>query len=298
MKIGNSRKGNVLLIFLSFLLCLGLGAFLVWNHREEQETIQKIQSEAGIQQEENNQTEQADNEESKGEKTVTDEKTVKDEDTSDAQYGETENAEENSQQISGISIRGDAFVSEDEIEEAGIGKYLSDLLAEQGSTLDVAEYTMDKAGSISQMKRAGVSQTELDAYVTRHKENSGEGNLSITEVKIRDLTEEDMARIDQNYLPVICIGYYGGWGNDLDELCEQQRKILETYSQQEKYLILGVYPNGCKDHTAYTSKMEGTWGEHYLQLDGVLTNSISTDKGKKEAAQRIYDKLVELGYLA
>ena len=295
MKIGNSRKGNVLLIFLSFLLCLGLGAFLVWNHREEQETIQKIQNEADIQQEENNQTEQVDKEEPKDEKTITDEKTVKDEDTSATQNRETE---ENSQQISGISIRGDAFVSEDKIEKAGIGKYLSDLLAEQGSTLDVAEYTMDKAGSISQMKRAGVSQTELDAYVTRHKENSGEGNLSITEVKIRDLTEEDMARNDQNYLPVISIGYYGGWGNDLDELCEQQRKILETYGQQEKYLILGIYPNGCRDQAAYTSKMEETWGEHYLQLDGVLTNSISTAEGKKEAAQKIYDKLVELGYLA
>lgn len=298
MKIGNSRKGNVLLIFLSFLLCLGLGAFLVWNHREEQETIQKIQNEADIQQEENNQTEQVDKEEPKDEKTITGEKTVKDEDTSATQNRETENTEENSQQISGISIRGDAFVSEDKIEKAGIGKYLSDLLAEQGSTLDVAEYTMDKAGSISQMKRAGVSQTELDAYVTRHKENSGEGNLSITEVKIRDLTEEDMARNDQNYLPVISIGYYGGWGNDLDELCEQQRKILETYGQQEKYLILGIYPNGCRDQAAYTSKMEETWGEHYLQLDGVLTNSISTAEGKKEAAQRIYDKLVELGYLA
>ena len=306
MNTGNFRRRNGVLILLCILLCAGLMIFLAWNHRQEQEIIQQLreksESSHGIEEEIESTASASSKEKKEDDRPL--EKGSSDisrlptesEEASDIPQASTE--PKNSSELKGISIRGDSFGSEDKTEESGIGKCLSDLLSEQGKNMDVMETSMDKAGSLSQLKRAGVSQSELDSYVTGHKNHSGGGSLNITEVKIRDLTEEEMMREDQDYLPVVCIGYYGGWGNNLDELCEQQQKLLETYHQQEKYLILGVYPSGWQDKEAYTAKMEEVWGEHFVQLDGVLYHSISTDEGKKVAAQLIYEKMLELGYIS
>lgn len=155
---------------------------------------------------------------------------------------------------------------------------------------------MYEAGSMSHMKLAGVALEEIDSYLEKHKELANEQTLRVTEVKIRELTEEQMVRTDQGYIPVICVGYYGGWVGDLEELCEQQQKILDSYQQKEKYLILGVKPAGFSDVSLYRDTMTSYWGEHFLWVSD-LQHSISSDKGKVETAQLVYDRLAELGYI-
>ena len=43
------------------------------------------------------------------------------------------------------------------------------LFAEEGKDVLVEDYTMDAAGSLSQMKLAGVEQSILDTYVAEHQ---------------------------------------------------------------------------------------------------------------------------------
>ncbi|MBS6180957.1 MAG: hypothetical protein KH921_09245 [Erysipelotrichaceae bacterium] len=286
--------GNRILIPVCIVLIAILGVFLIWSHREEQKTIQQLQQES--------------------EKAEETEQIKKTEESNDAAEGSADSAETSGEgeaagttpaptatpeqsrqdaQIQGISFRGDCFISDEEKENSGYVTRFEEILAEHNVKKEVADYTMDEAGSLSQMKLAGVPQAELDAYVTKHRDNAQGAALRITETKIRELTEEELVRDDQAYLPVICMGYYGGWGNDPKELIEQQEKLLATYDQQEKYLILGVSPAGYNDSEGYHQAMTQQWGEHYLRLDG----SALTDEGKQQIAEAVYEKLNSMGYL-
>lgn len=298
----NSRRsplGNGILIVLSILLCIALGCLMLWDRRKDQETILELKQEEiklddslGESGEGDVPTENSGQSETENGKDDTDSSEPAADESVDSE------SEENISEVQGISFRGDSFGSEDDKAEKGVGICLSKILTENGQDLTVADYSMDVAGTLSQMRLAGVAQSDLDAYLEKHQEEANGAELRITEKKIRDLSEEDLKREDQTYIPVICMGYYGGWGNDLDELCEQQQKILDTYQQKEQYLILGIYPSGFSDKKAYKDKMNERWGEHYVSLDDVIIHSASSVEGKKEIAQAIFDKLMELGYLS
>lgn len=299
----NRRKGNAILIILSIVLAVALTMFLFWNRREEQRDMQRLAQEKMSDDLEDPAETEKDSETPQSEVVEQPEEIenhngqteVSSEDSGEEQL-QNESVQKN-EQIKGISFRGDSFCSEEEIDEKGFGANLKNILEQNGIELPVADYTMYEAGTLSQMRLAGVELSELDAYIEAHKSNLDEDELRITEVKVRDLSQEQLERDDQNYIPIICIGYYGGWGYDFEELCEQQQRILDTYQQQDKYLILGVYPTRCPDKDGYKEKMEQTWGEHYIMLDDVKKNSLSTDEGKEETAQIVYDKMMELGYL-
>ena len=176
-----------------------------------------------------------------------------------------------------------------------IAKDLDETL--EGKDVLVEDYTMDAAGSLSQMKLAGGEQSILDTYVAEHQKLAEEQTLRITETKIRELSEEELVREDQNSIPVICMGYYGGWCGDPEELCDQIQHILDTYTQKDKYLILGLYPSWVQDREAYHEEMTSRWGEHYFQLDDVIRNAASSDKGRQEIAEAIYQRLTEMEYV-
>ncbi|CCZ34093.1 predicted protein [Firmicutes bacterium CAG:646] len=93
------------------------------------------------------------------------------------------------------------------------------------------------------------------------------------------------------------MGYYGGWCGDPEELCDQIQHILDTYTQKDKYLILGLYPSWVQDREAYHEEMTSRWGEHYFQLDDVIRNAASSDKGRQEIAEAIYQRLTEMEYV-
>ena len=296
-------SGNRILIFLCILLFAGLVLFIRWNDRQEQEAVRQLQQGTDGSEQDVSESQETDAKVSRdnAENETPDhglEASTDAADETEAASAVEETAGQTVEDMIGISFRGDSFESEERIEENGFGTRMREVLAEQNLDIPVVDYTMYQAGSMSQMKLAGVEQTVLDGYVESHKANLSEDQLRITEVKIRDLTPEELIRDDQNYIPVLCMGYYGGWGYNLDELCEQQQKVLDTYQQKEKYLILGVYPTGYSDREGYTRKMQETWGEHYLAVDGVAKHSISTDEGKRDTAQLVFDKMQELGYLS
>lgn len=294
--------GNKVLIVLSILLGVLLVGFLFWNRKTEQAAALQLKQIEMERDSENVNSDEGDvSLDQEAEPEDGDDAAGIQENEDKAQEGDARNeqeAENSADGIQGISFRGDSFGSAEDKARNGVGICLVKILEENGQGIAVEDYSMDAAGTLSQMKLAGVDQSELEAYLEKHAAEANGAELRITETKIRDLSEEDLVRTDQSYIPVICMGYYGGWGNDLDELCEQQQKILDTYQRNDRYLILGVYPTGYSDRDAYREKMVSQWGEHYVSVSDEISNTVSSSDGKKEMAQLIYDKLTELGYLS
>ena len=196
-----------------------------------------------------------------------------------------------------ISFRGDAFLPDDQVQENGIGALLKKKLDDQQIDMQVRDYSMYQAGSMAQLRLAGVDETVIEGYLKRHADNEKNMDLSVFETKVRAAEDMNLEREDQEAIPVICMGYYGGWYNDPEELIKQIQDILGTYAQQEKYLVAGLYPQVDVDKELYKTKMEEAWGDHYLQLDDVIDHSPSKKAGREDIAAAVFEKLQALGYL-
>lgn len=197
-----------------------------------------------------------------------------------------------------ISCRGDDFIS-----RSNPGKtypeYLEEILSAYAEGVTVEDYTWEMAGSLSQLWYAGVPEEELEAYIEKHLEEAdSEDELLLTDKQLRsDRDEVDRTRTDLDAVPVLCMGFYGGFAGDPEELAEQYRLLLSTYSSQDRYLILGCYPNVWEDKEAYDSALEEAFGDHYVSLNRTVSNKLMTEDGRREMAQVIYARLENLGYL-
>ena len=163
----------------------------------------------------------------------------------------------------------------------------------------MADKTLAGASTLSLMKMAGVSQTDLDQYIAEHTEAAAGAEIPITETGIRDLTAEQTDRSDADYIPVIFMGYYGGWNYDPEELAEQEQKILDTFgANKDNYVIVGLAPaDGSVDQATYDSTMKAKWGEHYISAAEAVTVPVASQQGQSEIAQAVFQKLEELGYI-
>ncbi len=207
---------------------------------------------------------------------------------------------EKPQMPAGISFWGDEFfTAEKELPYSSRVK-LEEKLKAEGYTLEYANKTLAGAGTLSVMKMAGVPQGDLDKYIEEHKKSAGGATPSVTETGIRDLTAEEMERSDKDYIPVLTMGYYGGWNKDPKELAEQQQKVLDTFgANKDKFIIVGVRPmDGSVNIPEYEKVMKETWGEHYISTIDICTVTTTTADGQTQVADAVYNKLLELGYIA
>ena len=150
------------------------------------------------------------------------------------------------------------------------------------------------------MRLAGVSEEDVDAYIQKHYDMAANAGVDVPlyEGVVRDdLAEKQTERDDADGIPVICMGYFGGWYYDPYELVEQQQKILDTYNQNSKFLILGLYPELAIDTAYYDTVLAEAWGEHYVSLSQLLETNAISDEGREQIAQIIYDKMKDLGYI-
>ena len=149
------------------------------------------------------------------------------------------------------------------------------------------------------MKMAGVPMTDIDAYIAKHQAAANGAQLPITEGSTRNLTAEQMTRTDQNYIPVLFMGYYGGWNYDTNELIEQQQKVLDTFGEyKDSYIIVGLAPaDGRVPVDQYDADMKAAWGDHYVACSEVCTQVALSYQGQQEIAQAVFDKMVELQYI-
>ena len=330
----NGKKTNVLLAIVCVLLVGALGAILVMNQKSERETSQHLEELAGEQQkgiedyeavkEHAAQLEAEDagaDESSESDSNVksdkknddsasgTDERSekantdnTKDADSTDEaeDTDNTADTAEKTREISGIVCWGDDLLNGTESDTYSYMADLQKLLTEKGYTdLTVINKTLQGGGTLSMMKMAGVSDEVLQGYITKHQQTANGGQLNVTETGIRDLTEEQTTRNDLDCIPVIFMGYYGGWNHDPAELAEQQENILNTFRNKDEFIIVGTRPlDGTVTSEALDQVLSQKWGEHYISLAAVTAQPSATYEAQQAMAEAILQKMEDLGYLS
>ena len=288
--------------FLLAVVCIGLllllGFFLVLNHRNQASETDRLKAlAAAAAQEEQTDTGRAETSQDQegAENTEAEQNAV--EETGEGEKSE-DPAAETQTEAEGVACWGDEFFSQEDAQYS-YKNVLQQLLTDNGYELQVADKTLAGASTLSLMKMAGVSQTDLDQYIAEHTEAAAGAEIPITETGIRDLTAEQTDRSDADYIPVIFMGYYGGWNYDPEELAEQEQKILDTFgANKDNYVIVGLAPaDGSVDQATYDSTMKAKWGEHYISAAEAVTVPVASQQGQSEISQAVFQKLEELGYI-
>ena len=325
-----NRKLNILLILICILLFAALGWILVTNHQDEKKESERLTEMAGDQStgiedyeevkkhaaelaeqgeetEEDNSGEESSAEDASG--SGDEEETAAEEDgdttSEEAQDTETDGEPEKTadagtqKEAAGIVCWGDDLINGDASATSSYMAVLTRLLTENGYDLPVINKTIQGGGTLSMMTMAGVSNDVVQGYVTEHQQAAGGAPLNITETGIRDLTEEQTTRNDLDCIPVIFMGYYGGWNHDPAELAEQQENILNTFPDRERFIIAATAPmDGTVNAETLDQVMSAKWGEHYISLASVTTQPATGSAGQEALAQAVFQKLEELGYIS
>ena len=293
---------NRLLLILCILLFILFGVLLLWSRRSNAAEADRLR-ELAAQEEQKDQTgDEAEQDETQTEETAGEETEKNgDQQSQEQQTAEDEESEteETSTLAKGIVCWGDDLINGEESATHSYRAVLQNLLNESGYNLTVIDKTLQGAGTLSMMTMAGVPQEEVQSYITKHQEAAQGQELPITETGIRDLTAEQTQRNDLEYIPVIFMGYYGGWNHDPAELASQQEAILNTFPQQDQYIIAGTFPlDGSVDSATLDSVMSEKWGDHYISMASITSNPASTYEGQADLAAAILQKMKDLGYLA
>ena len=220
--------------------------------------------------------------------------------TAQNEDADTEDTAQKSEENSGIVCWGDDLINGTESDTYSYMAVLQKLLTEKGYTdLTVINKTLQGGGTLSMMKMAGVGDDILQGYITKHQQAANGGQLNVTETGIRDLTEEELTRNDLDCIPVIFMGYYGGWNHDPAELAEQQENILNTFPNKDKFIVVGTRPlDGTVTSDALDQVLSQKWGEHYISLASVTPQPSATYEAQQAMAEAILAKMEELGYLS
>lgn len=309
------KKTNILLGFICILLVGLLGFLLAMNYQTEQEESQRLTELAGDQhigiedydavKEHAAELEKASKDEEESSETDnTDKKSKKNNQKEDtAEADDTENAEETADEetartISGVVCWGDDLINGDASNTYSYMAVLQKLLTDNGYNLTVVNKTLQAGGTLSMMKMAGVSDETLQGYITKHQQAANGAQLNVTETGIRDLTEEETTRNDMDCIPVIFMGYYGGWNHDPAELAEQQEQILNTFQYKDDFIVVGTIPlDGSVTADALDQVLSQKWGEHYISLASVTAQPSATYEAQQAMGEAVFNKLQELGYI-
>lgn len=286
------RKGlwNALFVVLCIALVVALGGMLSWGMKKdskERERLEKLATESVKTNKGTSGTSKKEEKEKEAEEQEKPEETPK----------QPEKAPE--EKTEGVVCWGDDLINGEDSATYSYKVVLQNLLTENGYNLPVQDKTLQGAGTMSVMTMAGVPENEVQAFIDAHKAAANGGELPITETGIRDLTPEQLERTDFNCVPIISMGYYGGWNHDPQELIQQQENILKTFPNQEQFIIIGVRPfDDSVNSAALDTAMREKWGEHYISASEVTGVHVAASfEGQAAIAQAVLEKLETLGYI-
>jgi len=252
------KKTNILLGFICILLAVLLGFILVTSYKSEQKESRHLSEIADDQQSgiedyeavkerakelEEISSEEAEDTEDIKSKNTEDTKDTEKTDTADTEDADkTEDTKDKTTAASGIVCWGDDLINGEESNTYSYMTVLQKLLTDNGYNMTVINKTLQGGGTLSMMKMAGVSDETIQSYITKHQQAANGAQLNVTETGIRDLTEEQTTRNDMDCIPVIFMGYYGGWNHDPAELADQQEQILNTFQNKDQFIVVGTRP--------------------------------------------------------
>lgn len=286
------RKGlwNALFVVLCIALVVALGGMLSWGMKKdskERERLEKLATESVKTNKETSGTSKKEEKEKETEEQEKSEETPK----------QPEKAPE--EKTEGVVCWGDDLINGEDSATYSYKVVLQKLLTEKGYNLPVQDKTLQGAGTMSIMTMAGVPENEVQAFIDAHKAAANGAELPIAETGIRDLTPEQLERTDVNCIPIISMGYYGGWNHDPQELIQQQEKVLKTFPDQEQFIIVGVRPfDDSVNSSTLDTAMREKWGEHYISASEVTGVHVAVSfEGQAAVAQAVLEKLETLDYI-
>lgn len=286
------RKGlwNALFVVLCIVLVVALGGMLSWGMKKdskERERLEKLATESVKTNKETSGTSKKEEKEKEAEEQEKPEETPK----------QPEKLPE--EKTEGVVCWGDDLINGEDSATYSYKVVLQKLLTEKGYNLPVQDKTLQGAGTMSIMTMAGVPENEVQAFIDAHKAAANGAELPIAETGIRDLTPEQLERTDVNCIPIISMGYYGGWNHDPQELIQQQEKVLKTFPDQEQFIIVGVRPfDDSVNSSTLDTAMREKWGEHYISASEVTGVHVAASfEGQAAVAQAVLEKLETLGYI-
>lgn len=286
------RKGlwNALFVVLCIVLVVALGGMLSWGMKKdskERERLEKLATESVKTNKETSGTSKKEEKEKEAEEQEKPEETPK----------QPEKAPE--EKTEGVVCWGDDLINGEDSATYSYKVVLQKLLTEKGYNLPVQDKTLQGAGTMSIMTMAGVPENEVQTFIDAHKAAANGAELPIAETGIRDLTPEQLERTDVNCIPIISMGYYGGWNHDPQELIQQQEKVLKTFPDQEQFIIVGVRPfDDSVNSSTLDTAMREKWGEHYISASEVTGVHVAASfEGQAAVAQAVLEKLETLGYI-
>ena len=292
------KKAGIWTLVVILALVL-VGLFYIETMRQRTITKQ-LKKEAELTQTNNSSVKEDNGEDAEEAKAKTEaEKAQAEKEKAEKEAAEKKKAEAEKKTIA-LSFRGDSFNADGADKGGGYPARLNGLLAADNIEGAIQDQTWDMAGTLSQMRLAGVSEETVNAYIAAHQAAAAQAGVqpALTEIQVRaDLGDFYVDRTDKDMIPVICMGYNGGYGGDVNQLIEQQQHILNTYNKKDQYLILGCYPNGWTDGAAYDQAMTDHWGEHYLSLNSSMGAVDLSDTQRQQIAEALYKKLQELKYI-
>ena len=290
------KMTNILLGFICILLAVLLGFILVTSYKSEQKESRHL-SEIADDQQSGIEDYEAVKERAKELEEISSEEAEDTADTEDAD--KTEDTKDKTTAASGIVCWGDDLINGEESNTYSYMTVLQKLLTDNGYNMTVINKTLQGGGTLSMMKMAGVSDETIQSYITRHQQAANGAQLNVTETGIRDLTEEQTTRNDMDCIPVIFMGYYGGWNHDPAELADQQEQILNTFQNKDQFIVVGTRPmDGSVTSEALDQVLSQKWGEHYISLADVTAQPSSTYEAQQAMAEAILQKLQELDYIS
>ena len=304
------KKTNILLGFICVLLAILLGFILVTSYKSEQKESRHLSEIADDQQsgiedyeavkERAKELEEISSEEAEDTEDIKSKNTEDTEKTDTAETEDTKDTkDETAAAASGIVCWGDDLINGEESNTYSYMAVLQKLLTDNGYNMTVINKTLQGGGTLSMMKMAGVSDETIQGYITRHQQAANGAQLNVTETGIRDLTEEQTTRNDMDCIPVIFMGYYGGWNHDPAELADQQEQILNTFQNKNQFIVVGTRPmDGSVTSEALDQVLSQKWGEHYISLADVTAQPSSTYEAQQAMAEAILQKLQELNYIS
>lgn len=300
------KKTDILLGFICILLAVLLGFILVTSYKSEQKESRHLSEIADDQQsgiedyeavkERAKELEEISSEEAEDTEDI---KSKNTEDTEKTDTADTEDTKDKTTVASGIVCWGDDLINGEESNTYSYMTVLQKLLTDNGYNMTVINKTLQGGGTLSMMKMAGVSDETIQSYITKHQQAANGAQLNVTETGIRDLTEEQTTRNDMDCIPVIFMGYYGGWNHDPAELADQQEQILNTFQNKDQFIVVGTRPmDGSVTSEALDQVLSQKWGEHYISLADVTAQPFSTYEAQQAMAEAILQKLQELNYIS
>lgn len=293
----NSKGMNILLIILCTILVAALGSLVAWNKKQTKEEVKKLEKMADEAREKDKKAlEESDKEQKEIEKELQQQNAERQEEEAAQTAAPTEKPDAKAE---GVVCWGDDLLTESDTAQYSYMTVLQKILQENGHNIPVLNKTIQGGGTLSMMKKAGVSDEVIQGYISAHRQAVNGGELYITEQGVRDFTEEELVRDDLNYIPVIFMGYYGGWNHDPNELAQQQEHILKTFPDQERFIVVGTAPlDGTVDSAALDAALSQKWRDHYISLASVTTYPASRYEAQEAMAQAIYQKMSDLNYFS